>query len=228
MCFSESISFAASALLIPAGLYCIEKVFPNREYLPLACVPLVFGIQQGFEGIVWQGINSSSPDTVHFGAMAFLFFSHWFWLFWIPLVVSYLEHDHQAIRRICNVFVIVGVLYGAFLYVPLFIYSDWLSVTVVQGSIQYQARFLGDFVPVALSRFLYATTILIPLWLSSRWDIRIWGVLIFLFALVSRLFFNYAFVSIWCFFAALISVYIVSRVNMFSSEIDRSNVEIGE
>ncbi len=216
MCFSESVSLTTSAILISVGIYCIKQALPNREYLPLACVPLVFGIQQVFEGVVWGGINSGSSSTVYFGAMTFLFFSHWFWLFWVPFMVSCLEH-HRIIRLIADFFVIVGVCYGAFLYIPLLFNSDWLFVDVVRGSIQYQARFIGDSVPVALSRLLYAMTVLIPLCTSSRLDIRIWGIVIALFALISRLLFYYAFVSVWCFFAALISVYIIHVVAKLSN-----------
>lgn len=220
MCLSASVSFAVSALLIPTGIYCIKTVLHKTAYLPFACVPLAFGLQQGFEGIVWLGINSNNPVIMHFGALAFLFFSHWFWLFWAPLLALYLE-QHQPIQRICRAFVVIGALYGAFLYLPLLLNYDWLSATVIHRSIEYQARFIGDSIPVTFSRLFYTLTLLIPLLISSNLDVKIWGGLIALSAFISYLVVNYAFVSVWCFLAALLSlyiVYVILKANTLPSE----------
>lgn len=208
MCFSASVSFAASAVLIPAGLYCLKVTASNEAYWPLAFVPLAFGLQQGFEGVVWLGINSNDLELMRLGALAFLFFSHCFWLIWPSFIALSLE-DNPTIKALCKFCLVVGILYGAVLYLPLLINANWLSVAVVHRSIEYQAHFVGDAVPVLLSRLLYASTILVPLFISSRLEIRIWGILITLFALISFLLFNYAFVSVWCFFAALLSFYII-------------------
>ncbi|NJK63144.1 MAG: hypothetical protein HC921_11105 [Synechococcaceae cyanobacterium SM2_3_1] len=229
MCFSEPVSFTTSVILVSGGIYSINQAFSNKEYLPFACVPLIFGIQQGFEGVVWKGINSGSSSTIYFGAMTFLFFSHWFWLFWIPFMISCLEHNWIK-KMICDYFVVIGIIYGAFLYIPLLFNGDWLVVDAIRGSIHYHARFLGGSVPVELSRLLYAMIVLIPLCTSSRMDVRVWGILISFLALISRLLFNYAFVSVWCFFTALISVYIIHvvlKLSKWSSDIDRSNTEVG-
>ncbi|HEY9646320.1 MAG TPA: DUF6629 family protein [Chroococcidiopsis sp.] len=209
MCFSASASFTASALLIPVGIYCMKTAFDkNSAYLPLAAMPLMFGIQQGCEGLVWSGINSQAHATARFGAFGFLFFSHCVWLFWTPWLALQLESD-QTIQQICRIFAGVGALYGAFLYLPLLIHPDWLMVAIAHSSIDYQAKFLGDAVPIVWSRLLYASTILVPLLISSNPNVKVFGTLITVFALLSYAAFNYAFVSVWCFFAALLSLHVV-------------------
>jgi hypothetical protein len=208
MCFSTTVSFASSGLLIATGIYCIKSVTNDKVYLPLACVPLAFGLQQGFEGVVWSGIHANNLDAMRAGALSFLFFSHWFWLFWPPFMALCLETDPR-IQHICQFFAAAGVLYGAVLYLPLLLNHDWLSVAVIHRSIEYQARFIGDSMPIVLSRLLYGLIILVPLFLSSNLDLNIWGILLAASAVISVLVFKYAFVSVWCFFAALLSIYLV-------------------
>lgn len=209
MCFSESASFTVSALLIPTGIYCIKTVLnKNTAYFPLACMPLAFGIQQGAEGIVWWGINENLSPAIHIGASIFLFFSHWFWLFWIPWLAFNLECN-QTTQRISCFFAIAGFLYGALLYLPPFIVNTGISATVIHRSIEYQVKFIGDFIPILFSRLLYALIILIPLLVSSNPSIKFFGKLVTIAASITYLMFNYAFVSVWCFFAALLSLYIV-------------------
>ncbi|WP_422879841.1 DUF6629 family protein [Nodosilinea nodulosa] len=91
MCFSASVSFAASAVLIPVGVYCIRVALSNTAYLPFAAVPLAFGIQQGFEGVIWSGIHANNAVAMHFGALAFLLF--------FPLVLARLAPLHCATTR---------------------------------------------------------------------------------------------------------------------------------
>lgn len=56
MCFSAEASFAAAALLVPAGAIGIRRAYQSdRRYLAFAALPVYFGLQQLFEGLVWTG-----------------------------------------------------------------------------------------------------------------------------------------------------------------------------
>jgi hypothetical protein len=58
MCYSAAVSYSAAAVLLPTGLYAIHQVRRLKlPYLLLAMVPIFFGIQQGFEGRVWQELD---------------------------------------------------------------------------------------------------------------------------------------------------------------------------
>ena len=68
MCFSAAASFTVSALLAPAGLYASKIAWDqDSRYFPLAIAPLAFGIQQGFEGIAWLGLDGDQADLVWLG-----------------------------------------------------------------------------------------------------------------------------------------------------------------
>ncbi len=54
MCFSATASFTAGAALTAVGGFTVHKSQGKIE-LPLALVPLLFGIQQLTEGVLWPG-----------------------------------------------------------------------------------------------------------------------------------------------------------------------------
>src|SRR5437660_880334 len=59
MCFSAEASFGVSAVLLPAGLYCVRAAArKNPAYLPLALFPVLCSVQQFFEGLVWVGLGN--------------------------------------------------------------------------------------------------------------------------------------------------------------------------
>ncbi|NEQ53828.1 MAG: hypothetical protein F6K11_27475 [Leptolyngbya sp. SIO3F4] len=210
MCFSATASFTATSLLIPAGLYaCKLAVGINPRYLPVALIPCIFGIQQGFEGVQWLAIHNHQADVGHLAALGFLAFSHWFWLIWLPLAVFFLEQRPWA-RKVLLGVTLLGALFGMSLYGPFLLSPGAFAVTAAQGSIDYQTRLIYDqFFPRAVSRLIYMLIVLGPLWLSQLTQLKIAGGCIALALVVTYLFYNYAFVSVWCFFAAVLSGYIV-------------------
>jgi hypothetical protein len=220
MCFSAPVSFAASALLLPAGFYGLRVAVQNNpRYLPLAAIPVAFGIQQACEGLVWVGMETNSSTVVRLGAFGFLAFAYWFWLFWAPWSVA-ISEANLTVRRVGWSFGVLGFGYGALLYLPLVFQPGWLAVQVVHHSIEYDTRLLFDpWVSQDVDRVVYALIILIPFALASNRALKGFGVTVALSAITSHWLLHQVFVSVWCFFAAILSLFIVwicqsaSRVN---------------
>ncbi|MBT9315294.1 DUF6629 family protein [Leptothoe spongobia] len=210
MCFSATASFTATALLIPAGLYACKLAMDiDVRYLPVALIPCLFGIQQGFEGIGWLAIHHNQADIGYLAALGFLAFSHGLWLVWLPLAMFVLEQRPWA-RKVLLVMTLLGTLFGMSLYGPFVLSPGMFAVTVTQGSIDYQTQLIYDqFFPRAVSRLFYMLIVLGPLWLSQLTQLRIIGGFIALALVITDWFYNYAFVSVWCFFAAILSGYIL-------------------
>lgn len=210
MCFSAPVSFAASALLLPAGLYSLSLAYQqNPSYIPLAAMPLAFAIQQASEGLVWLGIGTGSYAEMNLGAFGFLAFAYWFWLFWSPWSVAQSE-PHSSVQRICWSCGVLGFLYGSLLYLPLLMKPQWLSIHVVHHSIQYDTQLIFDpWFSQQFDRFLYALIILIPFALASNRSLKFFGAAIGLSAITSHWLLYQVFVSVWCFFAAILSLLIV-------------------
>jgi hypothetical protein len=218
MCFSASASFVASTILIPTGIYCLrETKKSDRAYLPIGCFPLLFGIQQGCEGFVWLGIISQNPTVRTVAALCFLFFSHFFWLFWIPFSAFSLE-DNPLLKDILRLFAIAGAIYGSLLYFPLLINDSWLQIEVINHSIAYKTHFFfNDIVFPDFSFYTYASIIFFPLMISSKRNVNFLGGLIVIAALITYIFFDHAFISVWCFMAAIVSIYMIYTIENIAS-----------
>jgi len=98
MCFSASVSYSAAAVLVTTGLYAVQQARRlHPPYWMWALVPVFFGFQQAFEGRVWQALDAGNANAAVPFALGFHFFSHFLWLWWLPLC-SYLVEPGQ-IRR---------------------------------------------------------------------------------------------------------------------------------
>jgi len=214
MCFSASASFTASGLLIPTGIYCLKEAMASeKEYLAISAWPLFFGIQQAFEGFLWLGMGNHELSLIHSASLGFLFFSHFFWLFWVPFSAFCLETD-KLFRITLMIFSYCGFFYGSLLYFPLLKDESLLNIKLVNGSIYYVTQFIfNDLVPKNFSFVVYAIIILVPLLISSNRRVNFLGSLISFSVIVTYILFSYAFISIWCFFAAVLSIYLVHVIN---------------
>ncbi|MDQ7074299.1 MAG: hypothetical protein Q9O24_03920 [Gammaproteobacteria bacterium] len=213
MFFSSTVSFLSAAVLIPVGLYAINRASDwDKRYMALAGLPLVFGIQQALEGQIWLELALGpllEPTTAVYG---YLFFSHLFWLFWIPHAVYQLETDF-ARREEFLLLSLLGLLFGLSLYMPMFLRDDWLQVMVVEGNIVYQTQLLYDAYFSQLWVYaIYCAIVLLPLLGASDQEVKRFGYMVTGAALFVLLAYNYALISLWGFLVALLSLYVARIV----------------
>ena len=65
MCFSAEVSYAAAGILLPLGTVSIYKAYQtDRRYVAICTLPLLFGLQQLFEGLVWTGGEAGDMAAV--------------------------------------------------------------------------------------------------------------------------------------------------------------------
>jgi hypothetical protein len=226
MCFSATVSYSAAVVLVSTGAYAVHQA---RRLPPAywfwALVPVLFGIQQAFEGMVWQALNAGNDKAVVPYALGFHFFSHFLWLWWLPLCSYLVEagqvHNSGKIRqRIIAGFAIFGAFAGTLVYSFMLLHPEWMSVSVREHSIVYDfsAPYQSNIQIPVTPVMLYGLTILVPLFASSHRLIRIFGVLVVLSMVLASAAYNKAFVSVWCFFAAVLSLYLVYMVRQFVNE----------
>lgn len=210
MCFSATASFTVAALLLPASVFSYwqaQKYDKNLRHLAL--IPLVFSIQQFIEGLLWLTQTTDINISGHLFALGFLFFSHLFWLIWIPYACFNIETDPYR-KKLFVVFTIAGAIHGSLMYIPLLFNPDWLSYHIYNNSIGYHTTFFYDaLIPNDIVRLLYAIIVLFPLFFSSEKSARTFGIVISISLFGAAALYMNTFVSVWCYFAAVISLYIV-------------------
>jgi hypothetical protein len=107
----------------------------------------------------------------------------------------------------------MGGMLGAMQYFPYFAHEGWLVTKFLPHAISYQGTVLFDFLMRReLTNALYLFVIIAPLLTSSDRRAQIFGILISAVATVKYLFFQFAYISVFCFGGALMSLYIVYAV----------------
>jgi hypothetical protein len=212
MCFSAEASFVVGGALIPAGGYCIYAAIVKKpSYLGLAVVPLCFGIQQISEGFVWHALEHGDSAQARTPSLVFLFFALAFWPWWFSLAAALMEPLPMRRWTLVGLTVLTTVWFWV-LYYPLVIGPVSLLTTQIaeEGhSVQYLYKNLEvyKYVDKAPLRFLYFLSVALPpLVGSENWG-RIPGLVLGASAIAAVLLYDYAFVSVWCFFAAVLAIY---------------------
>lgn len=204
MCFSPLASFATAGATGVIGLLALGRARAPRD-LPLAAVPVLFGVQQAIEGGLWLRL----PGEAHGASAAlltllFLLFAQVFWPVYAPLAAA-LGEPRGSRRRLLLMFVVYGAgLAGYDLWRLL---GGPREAEIVGNCIVYRT---GEANPLSAG-LIYLMATVAPLMLSSRRTVVALGAIIGLGCVVAYLFYWQAFLSVWCFFAAAGSVVILAH-----------------
>ncbi len=203
MCFSMEASFAAAAILAVGGAVAVASA--PRRLIPLAITPFLFAAQQAAEGVVWVGAQQGAlGGLLSQAAIAiFLFFAVFFWPLWIPFVFTFAE-THPARKQVLGVLGLLGLMLGFLNLIT--VAPESVAAQVVQCSIQYSGQISS------LTPFLYPVCTIIPFLVSSVQGARWLGVAVALTAVVAGYFYWVTFASVWCFFAALVTLGVLGLV----------------
>mgnify|MGYP006159089907 CR=1 FL=1 len=114
MCFSATASFAASGVLTLAGVATLSQV-KEKKQIPFAAIPLLFGVQQFFEGFVWLALQDQEYARFEsVSTIVFLIFAQVIWPVLVPLSILFIERDKKR-KILLRMFSVVGLIVGSFL-----------------------------------------------------------------------------------------------------------------
>jgi len=198
MCFSATASFTAGAFLVGVGTLTLKSVSRPRD-LPFAAIPLLFAIQQLSEGVIWLTFHYEAPVLNTIMTHVYSFFSHVLWPVYVPVAVLLLEPSGWR-RRALLVFVVAGVAVGGYLLYVMFAYP------VFSRPIGQHIEYVSPHFFAAATMTLYLLSITFGLLLSTHRMVKAFGALALLSFAVAYYFYATWFISVWCFFAALLSV----------------------
>ena len=200
MCFSATASFSAGAVLLGLGTLTVKSAHRRRE-LPLAAIPLLFAIQQLTEGVIWLTFRYDGPQMNVLMTYFYSFFSHVLWPIYVPVAVLLIEPLRWRGTVLLG-FVAAGLAAGLFLLQIL------LTFPVVSRPTGQHMEYVSPhfFAATVMTLYLLAATVS-PMFSSYRL-VKVFGVLALLSFAAAYGFYATWFISVWCFFAALLSAVI--------------------
>ncbi len=199
MCFSAAASFATAGINAVIGCAIICKS-PARREAPLAAFPVLFALQQFFEGLLWVKLPGSAPQAPEIVTLAMLFivFAEVVWPLLTPIAVLMVEPERKR-QQILYGLTLLGLLVSGYLLFA-------ILTSPVNAEIHNQSiRYFNDFPYLLQYRLVYVISICGPLILSSQYTIQIFGILVFLGYVLSLYIYIGVLISVWCFFAAATS-----------------------
>lgn len=227
MCYSAQASFLTAATLTPIGLYCLNSAFRrHRSLWPVATVPIVFGIQQAMEGVIWTSLNHQNPSLAESAAKVYLFFAICWWPFWGPLSALVSNWQHWWKSRFLTMLLIASSFWFFWFYLPaLADFQRITQVSVVHHSIRYHyvdSVVLDDDhrMPITFLYLLFTAVPFLMQDIGKRSLIPISAA--FVSVLTGNIFATYAYTSVWCIMAALLSSYCL----IYFRNLDRSYFHI--
>ena len=208
MCFSATASFGAGIVLSVIGTLSIRKVKSPNQIL-FASIPFVFAIQQFSEGILWVSLPNPKYESLQTISMyTFLVFAQILWPLWVPISIYILKKDEKW-KRLLQVCIVLGAITSIYLFYAL------LSFPVVAKIVEHHIVYVQDY-PFSTHYYIatfYVLATIAPTFLSSVK--RMWGlgILITISSIIAAFFYENYLVSIWCFFASIISssVYLIVK-----------------
>lgn len=214
MCFSASASFTAGIALLLCSIAALKQV-TNKKFYMIALIPLIFGVQQLVEGFVWLSFSQEQLmpwrnlfSYIFVGTAALL------WPIWVPISLYKVE-PQQNQKQNFYVSIMAGVVFATTTLIYFFFYP--LTTEIINCHIAYALN-----IPYNLdiaTAALYLAAAALPFFLSSIKKMWLLGIALLISYAISYFFFYQAHVSMWCFFAAILSIIIVILLPEMQKEI---------
>jgi hypothetical protein len=203
VCFSATASFSAGAVLLGVGTLTLRSARASHPWrdLPFAAIPLLFAIQQLIEGVIWLTFSSEAPLLNSVMTHMYSFFSHVLWPVYVPVAVLLMEPRgwrHRALMA----FVATGAAVGVYLLVVLVAYP------IVSRPTGQHIEYVSPHFFAAVTMTLYLLSTAVSPLLSTHRMVVVFGALALLSFGAAYAFYAAWFISVWCFFAALLSAVI--------------------
>ena len=215
MCFSATASFTAGVALLGLGTLTFRRARSVAE-LPYAAIPALFGLQQLVEGGLWLTFHDNAAHLNAILTHIYSLFSHVLWPVFVPIAVLLLETVPWR-RKVLQALAIAGAFSG--LYLLYFWAMDPTISKVIGRHIFYDSPHF--YIKPILALYVLGTCV--SSLLSSHSEVRWFGVAT-LVSFAAAYAFSFWFISVWCFFAAVMS----ATVWLYFREKNRRRSPVGE
>lgn len=194
-------SFGAGAVLLTIGYVAVSQARTKEQHV-LCVIPLIFSLQQFVEGLLWLALQQPAyAQWQQLLIYLFLLLAQVVWPLWLPFSVL-LTEPVRIREKILKGLSVVGMITAAiFLYGLLFYQVD---ASIAHHHINYTFDF--PLLNKWYGGILYLVAAVGAPLVSSNPRIRLIGALLLLSYLATRIFYNDHVISVWCYFATVISI----------------------
>ena len=199
MCISAEVNFAAAAVIGSIGIATMSHTKHPREVL-LASMPLLFGLHQFIEGFVWLGLDQKIGTlALHNASFLFMLYAQAILPFLMPLSVLLVERPGWRRK-------VIGAITGIALLLAIYMAYGVLAFETRVFAEHHSIVYRNSETESGLTAGLYILVTCGALILSSYKWVRWFGILNLIGLTVVAIVKAYAFSSVWCLYAAIVSV----------------------
>jgi hypothetical protein len=200
MCFSATASFATGGALA-ASAVAITRLPKPKGAVPLALFPAFFAVLQFAEGILWLNHRGFAGEDWKPPALyVFLLIAYVLWPIYVPLSAYLLERGRRR-RLIILVCQAAGLVAGITNLVVIF--RGPVDAWVVGHSFHYLITMPGAMAAP------YVIAVTVPFLVAGLKRLAVLGVVLLgLYGLAALVASGDTFPSVWCFYAAILSVFL--------------------
>jgi Family of unknown function (DUF6629) len=213
MCFSATASFSAAAVIGSIGIVTLRAAGarPDRGILAFAAFPLLFALQQVVEGLLWLDLARPDPGALRSILVhGFQGYAEVFWPTFAPLAALLIEPERRR-RILIALCLAIGVALSLYLLTMMILHPYQASIgsrhIIYRNGYQYPTGIEAPYV--------VATTL--SLLFSSHKRVQLLALIILIGFAVAYVSFHQAYISMWCFFAAVASVLVYWHVRQGAS-----------
>jgi hypothetical protein len=216
MCFSATANFVASGVIGSIGVATLRHVDHPRSVL-FAATPMLFALHQFIEAFVWLGLDRRiGPVAFHHAAFLFILYAQGILPLLMPLAVLLMEPPGWR-RRGVAMATAIGALVCA-----------WATYAVIA----FPSRALVEYHSIAYRNPMtdgawvaggYVVATCGALLLSTHKVVRWFGILNVVGLTIVMIIKGYAFTSVWCLYAATLSIMLYWQFRHRHIDIDSPN-----
>jgi hypothetical protein len=216
VCFSAEADLASAAVIGTIGAATLAKVRTPRE-IPLAILPLAFAMHQFAESFVWRDLDAGNTPAKGTAVTLYLVFAWIVLPVLVPLAILLVEPPGPRRRRLVP-FVAMGLVAGG--YFAIAVINGDGSAHAAHHTVQYGGA--GEYAWIATILYVLATCV--PPLLSGFRAIVWFGVAnLFAVAVIVAIQAK-GLTSVWCLWAAVVSVLIYVQFTWWRRDDERRGV----
>ena len=221
MCFSATANFVAAGGIAAIGVATLRHVQQPRAVL-LATMPILFALHQFTEGFVWLGLDHRiRPEAEGHVVFLFILYAQGILPLLMPLATLLIEPPGRR-RQIIAGLTALGAAECAYIVYALIAYPSMASAE--HHSIHYD----NPLTATAWIAAIYVVVTCGALIASTHKVVRWFGLLNLAGVVVTLIAASYAFTSVWCLYAAVISAMLYWQFSRRKINLRRPNTDLAE